>query len=267
MAQGERNTRAEDKADSFNSRSALKRINERATSELPLAIETYPQQLREDTLQAIEQVAMMAPLLLTPLNPKSPASLILPERIPRLIAIYGKKRTGKTSLADYIVRNYASVIQIDFSSVIIEEINDYLATWKPWSEEPSKHIIDDANKADPRYRSLLQMWAQGRRFENPRYWLEKLNARCAEMQGDNRLILMAGLREPAEKEEIERLNGEVWKVTRPNLPEDKDKTSLHINETALDGTADEEFARVIINESNDLSDWEGVIKKTLHEYD
>ena len=132
-----------------------------------------------------------------------------------------------------------------------------------------RHVLDDENKVDPRYRYLLQMWGQARRFEDPRYWLDQLEDLYLQTVGSDsaQLVLMPGLREPAEKDEVERLGGEVWKLVRPGLPDDQDVTSRHPNETALDDMPDSAFARVIVNDAPDLIGWCRTIEEALHEYD
>lgn len=228
----------------------------------PLHLGTYSPALEKDVLKAINQVAAIDPLPLVAKVPQKEQKEPLPAGLPKLIAIYGKKRAGKTSLADTVEERYSGVSQIAFSSLIIEEVNDYLATL------PGKtHVIDDENKADPRYRYLLQMWGQARRFEDPRYWLDQLDDlyRQALAQGNTKLVLMPGLREPAEKAEVERLGGEVWKITKPDIGL-QDATSLHPNETALDNVPNAAFARIVVNDAPDATGWSAIVDKTIHEY-
>ena len=245
---------------------------------LPLHLDTYPAPLAQDVARAIDQVTAMAPLPAGRLGHGLTGRHPLPSPLPHLIAIYGKKRTGKTSSADFIEQRYGGVTQFAFSALIAKEINDYLATWPPY-RPPSdlhgrtvtrpRHVLDDENKVDPRYRYLLQMWGQARRFEDPRYWLDQLEDLYLQTVGSDsaQLVLMPGLREPAEKDEVERLGGEVWKLVRPGLPDDQDVTSRHPNETALDDMPDSAFARVIVNDAPDLIGWCRTIEEALHEYD
>lgn len=167
----------------------------------------------------------------------------LPAKIPGLIAIYGKKRTGKTTVADFLTRHYAGVVQVAFSGPMIDELNRYL--------DGTGHQITDVNKADPRYRYLVQMWAQARRFEDPDYWNKRvLEAVRAKAATGVRLVVASGLREPEEKFAIERAGGEVWKVTRPGLEAGSEIVDVHYNELALDAMPDFEFNRVFVNDGS-----------------
>lgn len=163
----------------------------------------------------------------------------LPDTCPPLIALYGKKRAGKTTLADMLARRYAHVRALSFSYPIIQEVNRVLAG--------SGHMLTDANKADADYRYLLQAWGQARRLERRSYWCDLLASEIRAAWTDGcRLVLAAGLREPYELEMITRLGGETWKIVRPSSALE----DAHPIETALDHVPDDFFARVIVNEDD-----------------
>jgi hypothetical protein len=229
-----------------------------STPGLPLEIDTYPEDVRERLLQALAAVLAMEPLPPHVVGHEHLGTHPLPAGMPKLVALHGKKRCGKTSMAEFLEERYQGVVQLGFSAPMIVETNEYLA--------PFGHVIDDVNKADPRYRFLLQMWAEARRVEDPNYWVGPLSQACqAALETGARLILMPGLRELLEKDTVEALGGEVWKIVNPNLPPE-DEARQHPIETALDHLPDEAFAKVLVNDAPNLLEWCRVVDVVIKQY-
>lgn len=227
---------------------------------LPHDLTALSDDVREELERAVDNVLAMGPLPHSHHGHHNPGTKPLPALLPHLIAVHGPKRSGKTSMADFIQQRYQGVAQLGFSAPMIAEVNDYLA--------PLGHVLDDDNKAHPNYRYLLQMWAQARREEQADYWLKPLVDACRrELASGARLVLMPGLREPIEKEAVESLEGEVWKVVNPRLPvTEADHTSRHPIERALDDLPDEAFARIVVNDKPNLLDWCREVDRVLKEY-
>lgn len=215
----------------------------RARSAPPLALDSYPVELREALESALRDVIDAPPV--PPGRewlPKRLGKRPLPEGLPPLIAVYGKKRTGKTLFGELMVQHYADVALVSYSAPFIAEINHLLA--------PYSHRLTDTNKDNHHYRRLLQYWAQARRFEDHDYIIERIAAQAQAAYGaGTKLVIAAGLREPEEKAAVEDAGGEVWKIVRPALALDHDSASRHYNEIALDMVADEEYGQVIVNPS------------------
>jgi hypothetical protein len=184
----------------------------------------------------------------------------LPDRFPRLLALYGKKRAGKTSMGLFLERRYAGVVQIGFSEPIMAEVNAWLR------ESGLPHVIDDVNKAHPRYRYVLQMWSQARTLCDARYWLDPLEGRIQHaLAAGARTVVLPGLRLPSEKEEIERIGGQVWKIVRVLGEDDADRTDAHLTETALDCVPEASFARVLRNDASSLLGWLRIVRAAVED--
>lgn len=227
---------------------------------LPLQIDGYPDDLRENLLASLGAVLSRPPLSNHHEHAESPGTHELPQAMPSLLALHGARRCGKTSMAEFLERRYKDVVQLGFSTPMIHELNGYLAF--------SGHVVDDVNKADPDYRYLVQMWAQARRFEDAGYWSQPLVSACQEeLARGARLVLMPGLREQIEKDAVESLGGEVWKIVNPNLPDDsRSAASRHPIERALDHLPDSAFARVVVNDAPDLLGWCRIVEEIVEGY-
>lgn len=238
---------------------------------LPLQIDRYPDELRGRVFEAVQTVLDSQPLPPGPTRKQRQPRHQLPGQAPFLVAAYGKKRAGKTTVADFLAIHFQEVTEISFSSPMIEEVNSFLAH--------SGHLITDHNKADVRYRFLLQVWAEARRFEQADYWTERIlgSARSA-LDGGARMVIAAGLRQPDEMEAFYAHGGEVWKVARvascsvcgarvdephepgcreegyghSDAPSDE-RTERHYTEIALDEMPDERFSLVIENDGDLLA--------------
>ena len=222
-----------------------------------LEIDRYPVELRREVKVAVADVLTSKPLPTSPMTHKKGRTRQLPAEAPRILALYGKGRSGKTALAEFIGRRYADVAHVDFSAAMIAEVNELL--------DGTGHRLDDRNKANARYRALLQAWAQGRRFEDPDYWLQRVHARVAAARSHGaELVVVAGLREPREKEAIERWGGEVWKIVRPGVKV-AGAAAKHRNETALYHVPDSEFAHVIVNTEGGYLSFLRKVRAGLHE--
>jgi hypothetical protein len=219
-----------------------------APASLPFNLAGLPSDVRRELVRAVTDVLALEPLPTTPQNDWHHGHRALPDHLPRIVAVYGGKRTGKTSFADFLQRRYAGVHQLGFSVPMIVEANEYLA--------PYGHVVDDVNKADLRYRYLIQMWATARRAEDPHYWIGPLESEIERALGEGaRLVLLPGIRDPLEWDAIERSGGEIWKVVNPNVAEDDSPTSSHPIEHALDHKRDDEFTRLIVNDARSLLGW------------
>jgi hypothetical protein len=240
--------------------------------ELKLHREIYSDELNQRLDQAFSALADLSPLPPGPRRRVRVPIHELPSGAPSLLAAYGKKRAGKTTVADFLAIHYRDVVEIAFSAPMITEVNEYLAT--------SGHFITDHNKANKHYRYLLQVWAEARRAEKEDYWTSQLLERAkAEIAKGARMVIASGLRQPDEMEAFFSAGGEVWKVLRipscpececraeeahqqgctlaetwpASSPESDPLTDLHYNEIALDMTPDEKFSLVIENDGDLLA--------------
>lgn len=128
----------------------------------------------------------------------------------QIIGLCGAPQAGKDVIAEYIESEYQGVAKANFSDYILVEVNQYL------KEQGVDHEITLANKNEPLYRLLLQEWGGGRFKEDPDYWPRMVQREVEKLAQDNELVLVTGLRSPADFEVIEdSLQGDVWRAVRP----------------------------------------------------
>lgn len=177
---------------------------------LPLRRELHSESTARDLKQAIEAISEMEPLPLLPGEdlPLEKEARTLGSGAPKLIGISGRPRAGKDTIADSVLARYRNVRRINFSDLIIDEINDWLAG--------TGHKLTEGNKSDPAYRLLMQAWGMARREEDPNYWTDSIK-RTIENYWDSGtdLVLVCGVRALSDLEAIEELGGEHWRVVRP----------------------------------------------------
>ena len=239
---------------------------QRALDTLPLRLELYGPQMREDALSAVRE------LIESPLNglelqpspyPRSPSTLPpLREGTPRLVGVLGAVRSGKDTLAELAQAEYANVARIAYSDTILPEVNQYLS--------PLGYHVDHHCKTLPHFRHLLQAWGSGRRLEDPDYWIRTLHAMIRqEWEQGARLVLVPGLRLVTnpdtgavswrDVEAIQELGGEAWVVHRPNNPQ---AGHAHHNESALSQFGPEDFDQWVLNPAG-LEEFQANIRAVL----
>jgi hypothetical protein len=127
---------------------------------------------------------------------------------PILIGVCGAPRAGKDMVANHLVSTYFPAAKTTISDSIIAEVNEALA---------GRHLITHGNKSAPLYRRLLQEWGQARADQDPEYWTRQTFAVVEErFAAGDRLVLVTGIRRPAEVEEIQARGGELWMIKRPD---------------------------------------------------
>lgn len=208
--------------------------------DLPLYIESYPDELRSEVLAAAQAI-MSAP----PVEPGEPEPALFEERAVKLplpeglsanlVGVSGKPRSGKDVFAEYICANYEGVERLNFSDPILSEVNGWL--------RPSGRLITQANKSNPLHRTLLQVWGRARRFEYEQYWVRSL--RQAIEGSEAQLVIACGVRAPSDLELVEELGGICLRVVRPGNPYEAEDPI----EAALSGYEDR--LRELTNPSED----------------
>lgn len=128
----------------------------------------------------------------------------------QIIGIAGQPKSGKDVVVDYLVANYKGIRRTVFSDYVIAETNAYL------KENNYGHYITVENKSEDLYRELLQDWGIGRFEENPKYWSDKIKEGIQSMKVSGvDLILVTGVRLPADFDMIKEIRGDMWRVHRP----------------------------------------------------
>lgn len=192
--------------------------HERWKAHLPIDLDELPSEQAAALEAAIltvldsEPIAGIEP---EPLYPASSDPAYLPEHLPRVLGVCGKPRAGKDVIADFIAAHFRGVERTSFSVSVIPEVNAYLAV------QGTRHEINMGNKSEPIYRRLLQEWGMAQPTIDPDYWVKKTRAFVEERLAGRdgvRLVIVTGVRLPADAAMIKALGGEVWRASRPDNP-------------------------------------------------
>lgn len=179
---------------------------------LPLYIESYPEDLQGEVNEAARAVLASPPVPAgepeLPLFEPLPELMELPEMSVRVLGVAGKPRSGKDVFAEYMLSRYKGVERLNFSDPIIQEVNDWLAQYE--------RMITPANKSHPLHRRLLQVWGRARREEYEDYWVRSLREAISASPAE--LVIVCGVRAPSDLELIEELEGVCLRVERPGNP-------------------------------------------------
>lgn len=144
------------------------------------------------------------------------------EETMKLIGISGKKKSGKSLIADLISLYYTDVYVYNFADELKKEVS--IAT---------QHSVEYINEHKDSFRLILQGWGTDfRRKKDENYWVKKW------MEGVNvisnshpaSVIVAADVRFLNEVSAIKQLGGQIWRVERDgNFSND-----IHLSEVELD---------------------------------
>lgn len=156
-----------------------------------------------------------------------------------LIGIAGKQKSGKDTIANYLVENYGFVRK---------GFADFLKELTLLLFDVSKQ---DLEEKDVRVRKILQDLGQKMREIDEKVWVNQLLAKFdgAKLMIDSKATgkslrwVISDIRHPNEVEAVRSRGGKVWKVERSKGPEGD--LMDHISETALDDYSG--FDEVILN--------------------
>lgn len=183
-----------------------------------------------------------------------------------IIGITGKKRSGKDSIADYLIDNHGYT-RYAFADPIKRGLMEMFGFTdeQMWGSEQDKETVDPRWGISP--RRLVQITGtELYQFDLPKYlregefpwgrgvWTRKFKLWYLDEleENPNLKVVISDVRYPHEEEIIHGLNGTMVKVIRPSLGESTDQ---HSSETDIDliipditlindGTLEELFAKV-----------------------
>lgn len=174
-----------------------------------------------------------------------------------LIGLSGYARTGKDTLADYLVEAHGFTKK-SFADPMREalyrldpqiECNGYLVSLKQ-----GVNLLgwEELKKASPDIRPLLQRFGTevGRGLWGQDFWVEQMNLDA--LQGNT---VIADVRFWNEADAIRRAGGVVWRITRPGVT----ATNNHISEIELDSYAFDAH----INNGSDLTTMQWAVEHLL----
>lgn len=152
----------------------------------------------------------------------------------KLIGISGKKKAGKSLIADYIYLYQSDVIIYNFADELKKEVAYACNT-----------TVEYINNNKDLFRPILQWWGTDfRRGKDVNYWIKKWHIAIGNIASYKPActIVAADVRFHNEIKIIEQLGGKVWRVERIGLEDD-----WHPSEIELDGY---EFKRKISNDGS-----------------
>lgn len=141
-----------------------------------------------------------------------------------LIGISGKKKCGKTTIADHIQSLYPNrTFILSFADALKDEVCEALGVTREFLEK---------NKDD--FRLLLQGWGTDirRKHNGSDYWVRKYLTKVLRMSKDA-IVVTPDVRFLNEARAIIDVNGILWRVEKAALVHPADIDS-HISETELD---------------------------------
>ena len=137
-----------------------------------------------------------------------------------LIGISGKKKTGKTTIAEYIQSLYPDrVVIISFADSLKDEVCEAGGITRKFLED---------NKDD--FRLILQGWGTDfrRKHHGTDYWIRKYLSKMLRLT-NNAIVISPDMRFVNEAEAVQGINGILWRVQNS-----VDSFDTHISETSLD---------------------------------
>lgn len=119
-----------------------------------------------------------------------------------VIALVGRRRSGKDAAADVLLDAEPTAVRINFSDPVIAELEQELGVQ-----------ITPENKGT--YRAQLQALGRRRRQEDPHYWTRQLGRLISAARREARLVIVCGAREPSDLELVRQHDAYVVMVRRP----------------------------------------------------
>ncbi len=167
-----------------------------------------------------------------------------------IIGLSGYARSGKDTVAQFLVENYGytRVAFADKIKQMLLELNPYVGIG--FSNHSHTTLADlvtlsgwDGAKEHPEVRRLLQnLGVSARNYLNDEVWINAALGTPTQNDG----LVITDVRFTNEAEAIKKRGGQIWRVIRPNVT----AVNSHISETHMDGYA---YDRIVDN-SGDFKD-------------
>lgn len=178
-----------------------------------------------------------------------------------LIGLYGKARSGKTTVSDYLQREHRFG-DLSFAhplKALVAELFDM--TLDQLYDETLKEKIDLRYGMSPR-RILQHLGTDVFREIYPNIWVDHLIRRYRKIKSPGLRFVVSDVRFKNEKEAIEKEGGVVWKIVRKDNPGSSSGIQGHQSECDLDDISDSAYAAVLVAESGDVK---GLLEKANKE--
>lgn len=189
---------------------------------------------------------------------------------PLILGFGHKARQGKDEAAKTIVRERGDryqIVTIAFADALRKYVNDtceqlittgYARHHQDaleimclgWGAEFDEHAPIDDVYPHGKQRKLLQAVGQGRRDEDPDYWVDRWEEALADINAD--VIIVTDMRYPNEMQRINSRAGQTVKFTRRGYQGLTPEAAAHISETILDGAQFHHYIEVADGEVDKL---------------
>ena len=159
----------------------------------------------------------------------------------RNLAFIGKKRSGKTTAAEFLVRQhcYTTLAFADDLKRMAVEVDPCVPTVPGVSVRLSALIADVgweyAKDHYPEVRRLLQHMGQTVREADPEFWIRPVLRRIETARAWNLPVVVADVRYRNEAEALRAQGFTLVRIERPLTEPVSDTLARHASETELDG--------------------------------
>jgi hypothetical protein len=179
-----------------------------------------------------------------------------------LIAVLGRKSSGKDTFANYIINKYGFV-KYSFADPLKKGIQHFFnLTDQQLIDEKLKESIDHRWGISPRklfqiigtdiFQNVLKEYIPELSINGRNHWVILFNQWYTSQQQDTNVIIADG-RFLHEIEEVKKLGGKVIKIIRPDQNNNNiNKNDSHLSELEIDMIPDKFIDHIIINDSNNL---------------
>jgi hypothetical protein len=179
-----------------------------------------------------------------------------------LIAVLGRKSSGKDTFANYIINKYG-FIKYSFADPLKKGIQHFFnLTDQQLTDEKLKETIDTRWGISPRklfqiigtdiFQNVLKEYIPELSVNGRNHWVILFNQWYTSQKLDMNVII-ADARFLHEIEEIKNLGGKVIKIIRPQqINSNINKNDSHLSELEIDMIPDQFIDHVIINDTNNL---------------
>lgn len=177
------------------------------------------------------------------------ASLVITNM--KIIGISGKKKSGKSTIAELIDLYHPNVKILNFADAVKEQVAHAVGC-----------DIEHINSHKDNFRLILQGWGTDyrRKMFGEDYWVKiwMQGVDTIARQHPSCLLVCADVRFDNEVSAIEQLSGQIWKVYRD---EDIIMSDFHVSECCLD---EHEFD-VVISNNGTKEDLANTVRKLLNQ--
>lgn len=148
-----------------------------------------------------------------------------------IIAFTGKKRSGKTTSADYVLDLLPSAVRINFKAAIIKEMyRDYPELLHELSVQYKMGVEELFEKKPPLMRALMKDVGKSRRDKYEYHWVDQWLPEAKKAQKEGFIVIVDDCRHLNEAEAVRECGGIVIRIVRRGQKND----DTHATETEMD---------------------------------